>query len=218
MKKTKLPSIDKFFEEVQEVADAICDIKDPIDDKKDALLHYTGFDKTKCATSHHAIVGLVFSMASKVTVDELVDLIKISTDEPFIEINKKAGILEDAQAVDQLMEYIKTLIATKDKIEPLVEKVQSLAKTVVDMPSKAKAELGKANDLKTMDKLRAVRNTAYNVSQTAELPGIVKELQETITDSLMEIQEAAKELGDKIPKLAEIRQKCIDAKCKNAKD
>ena len=218
MKTTKLSEVDAFFDDVQAVADAIYDIKDPIDDNKDALLYYTDLYKTECANSHHATVGLVFSMASKTAANELPNLFKTTTQQPFIEINKRGAAADDARAVEYLMDYIKALIAAKDKIQPLAEKAQALAEKAPDMPNKAKSDLENAGSLGAMDKINAVRYTASNCSATAKLPGLVKELQTTITDSLAEIQAAAKELGEKQAKMSEIRQKCIDAKCKSAKD
>lgn len=218
MKKTKLPDVDKFFDEVQGVADAIYDIKDPIDDNKDKLLFYTDLHRTECANSHHATVGLVFSMASKSPADELPNLFKTTTQQPFIEINKRGAAADDIRAVEYLMDYIKALVAAKDKIEPLSEKAQALAKKAADMPNKAKSDIEKAGSLGAMDKLNAGRYTVSNANATAKLPGLCKELQTTITNSLAEIQAAAKELGEKQSKLGEIRQKCIDAKCKSAKD
>jgi hypothetical protein len=207
MKKTKLSDVDSFFGDVQAVADAIYDIKDPIDDNRDKLMFYTGFYKVECSNSHHATVGLVFSMASKTATSELANLFKTTTQQPFIEINKRGAAADDARAVEYLMDYIKALIAAKDKIQPLAEKAQTLAKEAPNMPGKAKSDLEKAGSLGAMDKMNAVRYTASNVSATAKLPGLVKELQTTITDSLAEIQGAAKELGEKQSKLGEIRQK-----------
>jgi len=218
MNKTKLAGVDEFFDDVQSVADEIYNIKDPIDTNKEMFLYHTDIWKLECGNTHHGVVGLVFSLASKSAESDLGNLFKVVPQSPFVEINKNGAASDDAKAIGYFEEYVKALVSAKDKIGPLAEKVKTLAEKAPDMPDKAKSEMENSGSMGAMDKMNAVRYTATNCKMLATMPGLIKELQQTVTDSLAEVQGAGKELQGKSSNMSETRKKCIDAKCSSAKD
>lgn len=218
MQKTKLAGMDEFFDDVQAFVDDVYEIKDPIDDARDELMDSTDLDKVVGANTHHATVGIVFSIASQSNGSDVGNIFEVLPKEPFIQINKGSASGKTAESVDNLTEYIKAVVAAQSKIQPLAEKAQSFAEKAPDLPGKAKDEVGNAGDLGAMDKLRAVKNTGTNCKNMAKLPGLVQELKDTVADAISEIQAACKELNAKKGDLGNIGKKCAAAKKVSPKD
>jgi hypothetical protein len=218
MQKTKLAGMDEFFDDVQAFVDDFYEIKDPIDDAKDALLESTDLEKVEGANTHHATVGTVFSIAAQGNGADVANIFEVLPKEPFIQINKGSAAGKTAESVDNLTEYIKAFVAAQSKIQPLAEKAQSFAEKAPDLPGKAKDEVGNAGDLGTMDKLRAVKNTGTNCKMMAKLPALITELKDTVADGIAEIQAACKELNAKKGDLGNIGKKCAEKKKVSPKD
>lgn len=218
MKKTKLTGMDEFFDDVQGFIDEVYKIKDPIDDAKDDLMDSTDLDKVVGANTHHATVGVVFSLASQANGADVTNIFQILPKEPFIKINKRSAAGKTAKSVDNITDYINAFVAAQSRIEPLAQKAKSFAEKAPDLPDKAKEEVNNSGDLGAMDKLRAVKNTATNCKNMAKLPELVTELKDTVADAIAEIQAACKELNAKKGDLANIGKKCAAAKKVSPKD
>jgi multidrug efflux pump subunit AcrB len=217
MTKTKLGSIDEFFDDVQGVIDEAYSLRDPIEDARDKLVQETDFEKVVCSNTHHAIVGTVFALSTLGTESDLAKLFDITQDEPYVKIDTKHASGKLLKATDALTDYVKNIIKAKGKIEALVGKSQKMAEKAPEMPDKAKDSLSSASDLGAMDKIRAVKNTASNCKELGKLPTLVKEIQLTVTNAIMELQAAGKELNDNKAKLVSIRKKCLEKKSDSPK-
>jgi len=218
MKKTKLADMDEFFDDVQGLVDEIYELKDPVEEARDALLESTGLDKVTCGNTHHATVGIVFAIASQSNGTDVAKAFKASAEAPYIEINKSSASGNLIQCIDDLQLYIKSLIAAKDRIEPLSKKVKEFAEKAPELPNKAKESVNSAGDLGAMDKINAVKNTATNSKQLGSLPALVNELRLTVQNSILEIQGATKELDESSGKLTTIGKKCSEKKLTSPKD
>ena len=152
MKKTKLGEIDEVFDDAQGLLDEIYEIKDPIDDSREQLLWQTEFDKVECGNTHHATCGIVYALTTCTKPEELANLFAVKAEAPFLEINKESASGELAQAIDDLMTYIQSLVAAKDRIGPLSDKAKAIAEKAPDLPDKAKEGVKNSKDLGAMDK------------------------------------------------------------------
>ena len=208
MKKTKLPAVDEFFDDVQGFIDEVYEIQDPICDAEEKLLYHTDFQDTAGANIKHAIVGLVFNIAAQGNADAIDKVVKITDKEPFISLDG-SGISGDVSAgIDCVNDYIKAVIGAKDRIQPLADKGKSFAEKAPDLPGKAKDEVGNAGGLGTMDKLRAIKNTTSNVRAVAKLPTLVNDFKDTVMGAITNIQAAVKEINNKKGKMVDIGNKC----------
>lgn len=208
MKKTKLPAVDEFFDDVQAFCDDVYEIQDPINDAEEKLLWDTSFHNTDGANVKHAIVGIVFAVAAKGNLDNFDKFVKITEKSPFIALDASSATSEVKDAVDAANNYINAVIGAKDKIEPLADKAKKFAEKAPELPGKAKDELGKAAGLGTMDKIRAVRNCTGNVRAIAKLPTVVTDFKDCVMEAISNIQGAVKELNAKKGKLNDIGKKC----------
>ncbi|CAI2377454.1 unnamed protein product [Moneuplotes crassus] len=208
MKKTKLPAVDEFFDDVQGFCDEVYAIQDPIESAEDKLLYDTDFHHTDGANVKHAIVGIVFRVASLGNLDNLDKFVKITDKEPFISLDASSASSEASASIDAANDYINSVISAKDRIEPLADKAQKFAEKAPELPGKAKDELGKAAGLGTMDKIRAVRNTTGNVRAIAKLPTVITDFKDCVMEAITNIQSAVKELNSKKAKLNDIGKKC----------
>ena len=218
MKRTKLPGMDDIFDDAQKLIDEIYEIQDPIDHALDNLLYHTGFYKTPCATAHHAMVGIVFAMASKSKGEGVDDMFKILPQSPFITFDKTKANGDTARAIDDLTDYIQALTAANDRIGPMTEKAKSFAEKAPDMPEKAKDDLDKTDGLGAMDKMKAVKNSASNAKNMAKLPQLVADFKDTVQEALESVQGGTKELNAKKGDLSDIGKKCSEKGWESAKD
>lgn len=208
MKTTKLAGIDEFFNDVQGFVDEVYEVQDPMEEALDKLLENTGFDTIEGATAHHCAVGIVFSIAASTNGQSVEDIVTITEESPFISIDTSNATASTESAVENFKEYINSIVAAKDRIEPLIEKSKEFAEKAPDLPGKVTGEISNAGGLGAMDKIRAVRYTAANVRNTAKLPGLVNDFKDTVTEALKSVQGATKELNAKKGKLADIGAKC----------
>ena len=206
MKKTNLEGIDEFFDDVQGFIEEINEVQDPIDDAEAALLEACYLDKTPDANVHHAIVGTVFSVAGQSNGSDLENMVTITVDDPFIDINKRGASADTVNAIEKINDYIKSLVEAKDKIEPFMQKATDFAEKAPELPDKVQGEISNAGGLGAMDKLRAVRFTAGNVRNTVKLPNLVNSFKDTILGALENVKEASKELNQKKGKIMNIRK------------
>jgi hypothetical protein len=218
MKKTKLGDMDEFFDDAQGLIDEIYELKDPVEEARDALLESSELEKVTCGNTHHATVGIVFAIASQSNGSDCSNAFKASAEAPYIEINKGSSSGKLLQSIDDLQAYIKALIAAKDRIEPLSKKAKEFAEKAPELPNKAKESVNNAGDLGAMDKISAIKNTATNCKNLGSLPSLVNELRLTVQNSLLEIQGASKELEESKSKLSEIGKKCSEKKLTSPKD
>lgn len=218
LKKTKLADMDEFFDDVQGIIDEIYELKDPVEEARDALLESTGLDKVTGGNTHHAIVGIVFAIASQARGTDVDNLFTITVEEPYIEVNTDSASGNLLECIGKLGEYIKALVSCKSRIEPLSSKVKEFAQKAPELPSKAKESLGSAGGLGLMDQINAVKYTATNCKQLGSLPELVKQLGETIKASILEIKDATKELTESLGKFSTIGKKCSDKDLKSPKD
>jgi ElaB/YqjD/DUF883 family membrane-anchored ribosome-binding protein len=153
MQITKLADVDMFFKDTQEVIDSIYELSEPIDDARDELLENTGFNKVCCASTHHAIVGVVFGVyATSKSVDNAVNAVDIKMESPFITFDTKKVSGPIAADVKALTTYIESLTKAKGKVESLGDKVKAIAEKAPELPTKAKDSLSKSKGLGAMDK------------------------------------------------------------------
>jgi hypothetical protein len=204
IKKTKLSDMDEFFDDVKGLVDEIYEIKYPIEKARDALLKSSDLDEVTCGNTHHATVGIVFAISAQSNGSDCSNAFKASAEAPYIEINKGSSSGKLLQSIDDLQEYIKALIAAKDRIEPLSMKAKEFAEKAPELPSKVKQSAKNAGDLGVLAKISAIKNTATNCKQLGSLPSLVNELRLTVQNSLLEIQGASKELEESKSKLSEI--------------
>lgn len=208
MKPTKLGELDEFFDDVQGLIDEIYELKDPVEKAREALLESTELAKVTCGNTHHAIVGIVFAIASQLRGGEIGNAFTITLEAPYIEINSESATGRLLESIDAFKEYIGSIIGAKDRIEPLVQKVTEFVKKAPELPSKAKEGVSSAGDLGMMDKINAVKNTATNCRNLTALPSLINEFKQTVQNTLVEIQGATKELNEVKSKLSEIGKKC----------
>ena len=153
MQKTKLSDLDEVFDDAQGLIDEIYGLKDPIEDKRDALLDSTQFDKVKCGNTHHATVGIVFAMwASSKSAEDAKEAFVAKAEAPFLEINKKSASGNLVKCIDDFTEYVQALGAAQERVPALAEKAQQIAEKAPDLPDKAKSGVEGATDLGAMDK------------------------------------------------------------------
>ena len=100
MKKTKLPAVDEFFDDVQGFVDEVYEIQDPINDAEEKLLYNTDFEHQDGANIKHAIVGLVFSVAASGNLDNLDKFVKITEKSPFIALDASSATGEAKHGVE----------------------------------------------------------------------------------------------------------------------
>uniref|UniRef100_A0A7S3KSC3 Uncharacterized protein n=1 Tax=Euplotes crassus TaxID=5936 RepID=A0A7S3KSC3_EUPCR len=208
MKKTKLPAVDEFFDDVQGLCDEVYSIQDPIEEAEQKLLWDADFKDTDGANVKHAVVGIVFNVAAKGNLDNIDRFVKITDKAPFIALDASSAASDVKNCIDAANNYINSVISAKDKIEPLCDKAKDFAEKAPELPGKAKDELGKAAGLGTMDKIRAVRNCTGNVRAIAKLPTVVTGLKDCVMESISNIQGAVKEINAKKAKLNDIGKKC----------
>jgi hypothetical protein len=208
MKKTKLEELDEFFDDVQGLIDEIYELKDPVEEARGKLLESTELAKVTCGNTHHAIVGIVFAIASQLRGGEIGNIFTITIEAPFIEINSESATGRLIESIDALKEYIESIIGAKDRIEPLVQKVTEFVKKAPELPNKAKEGVSSAKGLGLMDQINAVKNTATNCRNLTSLPSLINEFKQTVQNTLAEIQGATKELNEVKSKLSEISKKC----------
>lgn len=218
MKETKLADMDEFFNQVQGLVDEIYEIKDPVEEARDALLESTEFDTVTCGNTHHATVGIIFAISSQSNGQDINNSYTVTPEAPFIEINKGSASGDLIQCVENLQAYIAALTSAKDRIIPLSTKVKEFAEKAPELPSKAKDSIKSAEDLGIMDKIIAVRNTATNSRNLALLPTFLSNFSVTIKNSLQEIIEATKELKESKGKLSDIGKECAEKELTSPKD
>ena len=156
LKKTNLGELDEVFDDVQNFIDEVYDLMDPIEEARDKLLNSTKFDKVRCGNTHHAIVGIVFAMyASSKSDEDAMKAFHVTTIAPFLEINKKSASGKLVQCIDDFTAYVTALRKVDEWIPLLAKKANEIAEKASDLPDKAKADAGSAEDLSAMDKLKA---------------------------------------------------------------
>ena len=163
MKRTKLEGMDQFFNDVQSIVDEIYELKGDVEDKRDALLRGTYINKVWCGNTHHAIVGIVFAIATKANNINIEDIVKVTTDEPFVEVKKDLADGPLSENVDDLAEYIEALMNIKDKIESLMEKSKEFSEKAGELPDKAKEDIKDSTDLGVIAKVKVF--SMYYVSK-----------------------------------------------------
>lgn len=218
VKHTTLSGMDGWLDDVQGIIDEIYELKDPIDDSRDELLENTEFDTVACGNSHHAIVGIIFALASQSNGTDVASLFKLVTHEPFIEINSKSASGKLFNACKSLAEYLKALTTAKDRIQPLSDKVKTISEKVPELPTMMKDELEKAKDASFGQKITAAKSTTHNTKVLGKLPNLVNELKLTIQSAFEELKEATKELDKSKDKLGDIGKKCNSGGKKSAKE
>jgi phage-related minor tail protein len=218
MEKTKLPEIDSFFDDVQELIDEVYGLRDPIEDAKDEIIYNTDFEKIVCSNTHHAIVGIVFALSTLGDEKDLSKLFDVTLEEPFVKIDTKHAAGKLIKATDSLTDYVKNIVNARKNIERLLKKATSFAERAPELPDKAKEALSGSSSLGALDKIRAVKNTSVNCKELGKIPTLVKELQMTATNAIKELQEAGKELNANKTKLLDIRKKLLEKKASIPKD
>lgn len=217
MQKTQLEGMDEVFDQVQGLVDEIYEIQDPIDDALENLLYYSNFHKTVGATAHHCAVGIVFALAASTNGSGTEDLFDVTTESPFLTLNKKSATGDLVKAIDAFTDYVKALTAAKDRIEPLSEKAKEFAEKAPDLPGKVKDDVKNAEGLGMMAKAKAVKYTASNSKHMAKLPSTVNDFKNAIQEALESIQGAGKELNAKKGQLADIGKNCASKNLETAK-
>ena len=207
MKTTNLPGLDEFFNDVQGFIDEIYEAQDPIDEALEQLLENTEFQEVDGATAHQAAVGTVFCLASQANGVAVEDLVTITEESPFIEIDTSKASGPPADAANNLKAYIMAIVAAKDRIEPLVKKAQEFAEKSTELPGKVQGEIKAAGGLGAMQKIKAVRYTTTNVRNVAKLPSLVNGFKDSVTEALKSIMGATKELNAKKSRLQDIGSK-----------
>lgn len=219
MTKTKLDSVDAFFDDVQKMIQEVYDLLDPIDEAKMALLECTGFDKVECATVQHAAVGIILAFCASLNGLDVMSMVTIKMSDPFIEIDgsKAEGTVKDG--IEQLKKYVKALCSCKEKIEAFVEKAKAFGERAAEVPAKAKEESTKnEKKLGAMDKLRAMKNCTMNCRQVTKVPALVTQLKDTVMGAIEEILAACKELEAKKEKMIDCGAKCMKENKKTPKE
>jgi len=210
--------MDDIFGTVQKFVDEVYAVMDPINERRTQLLEETELSKVVCGNTHHAIVGTIFALlmtAKNVRID---DLIKTSFEPPFIEIDVSNAAGNISKCVEALLNYIKTLVDTKDRIEPLIEKAKEFSETAHELPDKAKEEMNNAGKLGPMEAIIAVKNTAVNCKHMANLPSLLTDLKDLVTNSLLSRSKAQSKRSTIKNKLLQIGKTCESKKLKTPKD
>ena len=217
-KKTKLPAMDDVFDGIQKFVDELYAIMDPFEESRNKLLEETGLDKVVWGNTHHATVGIIFALVATAKNVRVDDLFKTMFEPPFIEIDTSQATDKVAPSCKALVDYIKTIVDVKDRIEPLIQKSKEIAETAKDLPDKAKDEVKNAKDLGPLGMISAVKNTAINCKHMASLPSLLSDFKDLVFSSIEEIKGAVKELNDKKGKLLQIGKTCQSKKLVTPKE
>ena len=120
--------------------------------------------------------------AKNVRID---DLINTSFDPPFIKIDVSKEMGNIIKCVEALLNYIKILVDTKDQIEPLIEKAKEFSETAQELLENTKEEMNNAENLRPIEAIMAVKNVAVNCKHMTNLPSLLTDLKDLVTNSLL---------------------------------